>query len=115
MKRFMDLFLRVQEQNGGNRLSSRSLRGALLEAGFGRAEIHAAGEGFGTTERARLYAANTSAVARTKGFVDLALNQGWATPAELAALPAELLTWGERPDAFLGVLKCGALGWATGG
>jgi hypothetical protein len=74
--------------------------------------VHTGGEGFGTTERARLFAANTAAVARSKEFVEVVLDQEWATMAELDDLPAKLLAWGERPDAFLGVLKCGALGWA---
>jgi SAM-dependent methyltransferase len=111
MKYFIDLFVRAQVQNGGSRLLSRNLRAALLEAGFARAEVHTGGEGFGTPERARLFAANTGAVARSKEFLEVVLNQGWATQAELDELPAKLLAWGERPDAFLGVLKCGALGW----
>jgi hypothetical protein len=35
----------------------------------------------------------------------------WATEAEVAELPRRLLEWGERPDAFFGVLKCGAVAW----
>ncbi len=41
------------------------------------------------------------------------LDQGWADQADIAALPDELLLWGERPDAFVATLKCGALGWQT--
>jgi hypothetical protein len=39
------------------------------------------------------------------------LSQGWATQAELDVLPSALHAWGERPDAFVAILKCGALSW----
>jgi SAM-dependent methyltransferase len=113
MARFIALFRVVQEHNGGNRLSARNLRAALLTAGFAEVEIHAAGEGFGTLERTRAFAANTAAVTRSKEFVEAVLSQGWATEVELDALPSALLQWGEQSDAFLGILKCGALGWAA--
>jgi hypothetical protein len=44
----------------------------------------------------------------------LASAQGWATPDELQALPAKLQAWGERPDAFAGVLNCAVLGQVGG-
>jgi hypothetical protein len=111
MEWFMRLFGRVQYHNGGRRLASRDLRAALLSAGFSRVEAHAAGEGFGTPERARAFAANVATVAGSADFVATVLREGWATQVELDGLPSELLAWAEQPDAFLGVLKIGALGW----
>jgi hypothetical protein len=111
MELFIGLFGRVQHHNGGRRLAARHLRGALLEAGFTRVEAHAAGEGFGTPERARAFALNAATVAGSADFVATVLSEGWATQAELDGLPPDLLAWAEQPDAFLGVLKIGALGW----
>jgi SAM-dependent methyltransferase len=108
---YIDLFVRVQGFNGGNRLLSRDLRGALLAAGFVRAEVYAGGEGFGSPEQTRTTSAALVATLTSAPFRQTVLDQGWATPAELDALPAALLNWGQRPDAFAAVLKCGALGW----
>jgi SAM-dependent methyltransferase len=110
MRVFIDLFVRVQRYNGGNRLLSRDLRAALLQAGFARTEAYTAGESFGTLEQTRLAAA-AFAAAMSSEFAQTVLSQGWANQAELAALPAALHDWGERPDAFVAILKCGALGW----
>jgi hypothetical protein len=41
----------------------------------------------------------------------VALEQGWATEQELAAMAAALTTWGEDPDAFFMVPVCRAIGW----
>jgi hypothetical protein len=42
------------------------------------------------------------------------LAKGWASAEELEAMRAEVLEWGERPDAFAAVLYCAALGWVDG-
>jgi hypothetical protein len=39
------------------------------------------------------------------------LERGWASHEEVEALPAALLAWAERPDAYLAALKPGGLGW----
>jgi len=111
IERMFSFYPRVMTHNGGNRLLARHLRGALLEAGFARAEGHAGVDLYGTPERVRSYAAGMAEVARGSGFVKTVLSQGWADQAEMAALPDEILRWGERPDANRAVLKCGALGW----
>jgi ubiquinone/menaquinone biosynthesis C-methylase UbiE len=113
MRVFVDLFVRVQRHAGGNRLLSRDLRAALLEAGFARAEAYAGGEGFGTPEQTRRVAAAFAATCSSSpDFRQTAGEQGWATEAELNALASAIHAWGERPDAFAAILKCGALGWA---
>ena len=113
MERIFDLYPRVITHNGGNRLLARHLRGALLEAGFTRAEGHAAFEAWGTTDRVRSLAADMAEVARGSDFVATVLSQGWADQVEMDALPDEILAWGERPDAYMAPLKCGALGWVN--
>jgi SAM-dependent methyltransferase len=111
MERYNDLFTRVQRHNGGGQLAARHLRSAVLVAGFTSAEAHAGGEAFGTPERARMFAANTAATASSANFVRTVVDEGWASKAEVAELPRRLLEWGERPDAFFGVLKCGVVAW----
>lgn len=113
MTRMAILYPRVLTQNGGNRLLARDLREALQQAGLIRVEGHAGAEAAGTPESVRRFAAAMAGTARGSGFVETVLAQGWATEAELVALPDELLRWGELPDAFWAVLKCGALGWVT--
>jgi SAM-dependent methyltransferase len=111
MDRFMALYLRVLAHNGGNQLLTRHLRGALVEAGFTRTEAYAGAEVWGTPERVRLVAAAMAGIARGPGFVATVLSQGWADQAEVSVLPDEVVAWGDRHDAYMAVLKCGALGW----
>lgn len=110
--RFYDLLMRVQAQNGGNRLHARDLRAALLKVGFARAEAYATGEGYGTPERTGAVAAAFASVAVSANFRETVLSQGWATAAEVESFPAALREWGGRPDVFAGSLKCVALGWS---
>ena len=112
-ERLGELYPRVMAHNGGNRLRAGLLRGALLEAGFVRVEGYGGAQAVGTPEQVRRYAANWATVAQGAGLVEIVLSQGWADEAEMAALPDEILKWGERPDAFCAILKCGALGWVT--
>jgi len=111
MERFWDLFTRRQHYNGGLQLLPRHLRGALLEAGFATAEAYAGAEGWGAPEQVRTSAEAAAGQVRSAEFSQTAVEQGWATQQEMADLPHGLLAWGERPDAFTAVLKCGALGW----
>jgi hypothetical protein len=113
MRVVIDLFVRVQGYNGGNRLLSRDLRLALLQPGFVRAEVHARGEGYGTLEQTRRIAAAFAGISASPAFGRTVLGQAWATRAELEALLSGLHAWGERPDAFVGVLKCRALAWKS--
>ena len=113
MERTLSLYARVMTYNGGNRLLARHLRGALLEAGFARAEGHGGTDPFGTPERVRGFAAGWAEITRGSSFVETVVSQGWADRAEMAALPDDLLLWGERPDAYMSMMKCGALGWVS--
>ena len=44
-------------------------------------------------------------------LVNLAVKQGWTTKEELDELLAWIRDWGERPDAFMAIMYCAALGW----
>jgi hypothetical protein len=87
------------------------VRGALLAAGFTEVEAHAGAEVWGTAEAVRGFGAHSAALVQGPGFMEPVLEQGWASRAEVEALPAKLLAWGELPDAYVAVLKPGALGW----
>jgi hypothetical protein len=86
----------------------------LLEAGFARPVATATLGTFGawgTPEDTPLYAAWIVDQLRAPAFSALAIAQGWADEATLAAMAAEVLAWGERPDAFAVVMGVAALGW----
>jgi SAM-dependent methyltransferase len=108
---FFRLFVQYQFQIGSNRLLSRHLRGAMIEAGFTNVEMHAGGEGYGTVERVRAAAAACASTVQSPDFAATVVREGWISQSELDALPAALLVWGERPDGYVSMLKCGALGW----
>jgi hypothetical protein len=109
VERFSDLYARVRHYNSGGRLAARHLRSALIEAGFERTEGYAGSETFGTPDQAAVMFAT---IASSPEFARTVIEQGWATEGEIIDLPQGLLDWGERPDGFFAVLKCGALGWA---
>ena len=44
-------------------------------------------------------------------MVELITNQGWATQAEIDEIVDWVQQWGERPDAFLALMYCAAVGW----
>ena len=100
MERFWVLYLQALGHNGGDRLQMRHIRGALLEAGADRFQA-----------AVRAIATGLATGAQGPGFMGPVLEQGWASREEVEALPAALLAWAERPDAYLAALKPGGLGW----
>ena len=50
---------------------------------------------------------------RDPAVAGLVVSQGWAAAAELDTQMTYLCEWGERPDAFLAILYCAALGWVA--
>jgi ubiquinone/menaquinone biosynthesis C-methylase UbiE len=108
---YVKLFVQYQFHLGSNRLLSRHLRGAMIEAGFTNVEMHAGGEGYGTAERLRAIAALGVSAVQSPDFAATVVREGWISQPELDALPAALLAWGERPDGYLSMLKCGGIGW----
>lgn len=112
VERITDIMKNVVIFNGGSPYYSRNLRGLMLEAGFARTEGFAvAAEHYGRLDETRRMA---SVMTRQMGdpmLMNLAISQGWATKAEIAEIITWLQEWGERPDAFMGIMYCAALGW----
>jgi SAM-dependent methyltransferase len=101
---------RVLAHNGASPNLARHLRRYMHEAGFVRVEqgAHAmAGETLAATSgQAQVLASRF-----TKEEAPTALAEGWVTESEVEAIAAEIVRWGNRPDALH--LLCGfyALGW----
>jgi hypothetical protein len=57
------------------------------------------------------------AVIQTRLFHDptlagLITSQGWATSTDIDGMVKYIQEWAERPDAFLAIIYCAAVGWA---
>jgi ubiquinone/menaquinone biosynthesis C-methylase UbiE len=113
MEKIVSLWKRVVQANGGNPYYSRHLRGLMLQAGFARTEGHAiAAEYYGNLEDTRRIARIQERLFHDPEMVSLVIGRGWITQAELDKLLDFFQRWAERPDAFLAVMYCAAVGWA---
>ena len=111
-KRITDIWRNVVLFNGGNPFYSRNLRGLMLEAGFTRTEGFAvAAEHYGRLEETRRMARVMHHQFHDPALENLVVSQGWATKDEIVEILAWLAEWGERPDAFMAIMYCAALGW----
>jgi hypothetical protein len=111
-QKLVDIMKRVILFNGGSPFYSRNLRSLLLQAGFARTEGFAvAAEHYGRLEETRRMAYVMSQQLGDPMLRELVISQGWATQAELDEIVQWLHEWGERPDAFLAIMYCAALGW----
>jgi SAM-dependent methyltransferase len=109
-----ELFARAVAHEGGNTRYSRHLRALMLEAGFARTQGFAhAPEVYGDAASTRWFADFAVGMFGAPRMADVIVGEGWATREALDAMLAALGDWGERPDAFLSWLYCGALGWAS--
>jgi len=98
--------------NGGSPHYSRNLRGLMLEAGFAHTEGFAvAAEHYGNLDETRRMANVMSRQMGDPMMVNLAVSKGWATRDEMETIIAWLTEWGDRPDAFMAMMYCAALGW----
>jgi SAM-dependent methyltransferase len=106
------LWVQVMRHNGGDPHYSRGLRGLLLQAGFARTEGHAvAADYYGNLEETRRLARVQRRMFRDPAMVGLIIDQGWASQAELDGIVDWFQQWAERPDAFLALMYCAAVGW----
>jgi len=111
-KKMVELWSKIVYFNGGSPFYSRNLRGLMLEAGFTRTEGFAvAAEHYGRLEETRRMAGVMSSQMSDPALVNLVVVQGWATKEEMDEIAAWLREWGERPDAFMAIMYCAALGW----
>jgi len=86
----------------------------MLEAGFARTQGFAhAPEVDRDAASTRWFAGFAIGVLGAPRMTEVILGEGWATRAELEAVIAAFRDWGERPDAFMTWLYCGALGWVS--
>ena len=93
-----ELFVRVQQFNGGSMHTAKRYRRMLLNAGFRASQASAFLVSCGTLEETSKAAAGWhvffSAQLRT------AFEQGWIDGSKRDELLQDLLAWGERPDSF---------------
>jgi len=109
------IFRRAVEHHGGDPYRPRHHRRLLREAGFSR-PIAGASLGcigvYGTEEQTRDFAAWFVEQISTPPFIELVTSQGWADQNRMERLTAEVLAWGNHPDAFLAGYGVTAIGWA---
>lgn len=112
MRRLANIASKVIAANGGNPYYSPNLRRLMLDAGFARTEGYAvAAEQYGVPDETRRYASIVARQIQNPDLRQLVQTNGWASSDELETMPAEVLAWGERPDAFAAIMYCAALGW----
>lgn len=95
------LELRILQHHGGNPFLGRHHRRLLREAGFDRTSGDAMTYAGGTDETTRRYAKIWRARFESATHVATAIEQGWATHEQLAAMAGEITAWGEHADAML--------------
>jgi ubiquinone/menaquinone biosynthesis C-methylase UbiE len=112
MREAWALYLRVQEYNGASSYYSRHLRQLLLEAGFSRSVASASAYSCGTREETQaVFELAWRPWFREPTFVHTAFGLGWATQDQLEAMLAEMQAWARRPDTFMALMFCEAVGW----
>jgi ubiquinone/menaquinone biosynthesis C-methylase UbiE len=88
----------------------KRLRTLLTDAGFVRCEASARSVHYGTPEQVREFAESTAAAFESPRYAR-AVDAGWTTTDELAAIAKTWRAWGEEPGAFLARVWCEAVGW----
>jgi hypothetical protein len=110
------LICRVIEHHGGNLYRGRHHRRLLQEAGFLRTiATGTLGTGgvCGCAKETRQFAAWLADQLRARDTSQLALAEG-SDAVTLEEMISAVVTWGEQPDAFFGVLGVAAVGWLNG-
>jgi SAM-dependent methyltransferase len=105
------LELRLRRHYGSDPFYARTLRGRLVEAGFSGARMGATTQAWGTPALAQQAAAGWRARLAGPAGGDALVALGWVTAAELAAMEAAILAWGEQPGAFCALTDCAAVAW----
>lgn len=110
LKRYMAAFQKLWMHNGGNPFIGHDLKSLLVQSGFKSVEASASFDSFGTSERAKMYAAIHQAnIRETSGPKMIEL--GLADQAELDSFGEALEEWGAREDAFVAICFCEVVGW----
>jgi ubiquinone/menaquinone biosynthesis C-methylase UbiE len=110
--KMVDILTKIVLFNGGSPFYSPHLRNYLLQAGFTRTEGFAvAADHYGRLEETRRCAYIVSRLLGDPTLSNLVISQRWASREEIDEMIAWIKDWGERPDAFMAVMYCAALGW----
>ncbi len=105
------LNLRILGYLGGRPRAGAELEGLFRAAGFGRIEVSAASMSTGSPEARRSMVATHVAITRNPANARIAIEQGWATQAELDEMTHAMEEWAELPDAMYGGTTYSALAW----
>jgi hypothetical protein len=108
------LIARVIAHHGGDVYRARHYRRLLQEAGFVRVTATGTlgtGGGWGSPEETRLFAAWFADQLRAPSSRQLMIGEGWTDAESLQAIVADVLAWGEQPEALFAVLGIAAIGW----
>ena len=105
------LNVKVWAYNGGDPCIGRKHRRLLNQAGFVRTQGSSSSESYGSVEATSGITAAMVEHHRAPAFMQVVLEQGWADRTELEGMYSEVLSWGERDDAFLSLTFCETLGW----
>jgi len=112
VRKFMEISIQRLRFSGGDPTYSPQLRGLLLQAGFVKTEGHAvAADSSGTLAETRRWARFVTQLWRNPIIVQQIIDQGWASQTEIDQILDGIQHWAERPDAFLAVMYCAAIGW----
>jgi SAM-dependent methyltransferase len=90
----------------------KRLRTLLTDAGFSRCEAWARSVHYGTPDAAREFAGRSAAWIESPA-VDRAVDAGWTSPEERAAIAKTWQAWGEEPGAFVARVWCEAVAWVA--
>jgi ubiquinone/menaquinone biosynthesis C-methylase UbiE len=85
----------------------------LLDAGFARSQGSASCESWGTLDETRAQASFLASWIGEQNLRTRIVANGWANEATIEAVIAEILAWGERPDALMVLPYPEAIGWVT--
>jgi SAM-dependent methyltransferase len=109
LKEMCELWIRVLEHNGGSPFYARHQRQLLASAGFQKTVAGSTSVSYGNPEATRRNAHGTRSV-----FVSLmrtAVAEGWVGQKRVEEICAEIVAWGNKPEAFGQTLWFWALGW----
>ncbi|MZD54845.1 methyltransferase domain-containing protein [Streptomyces sp. SID5606] len=104
MDDWLDLYRRVARANGGEPDAGRRLKAWALRAGFTDVTATSATWTFATADERAWWSGLWADRTLASAYADRATQGGHATAGQLAAVSAAWREWGERPEAWFGVL-----------
>jgi SAM-dependent methyltransferase len=112
LRKFITLYRKVHQYNGGSPHYAPRQRQLLAKLGCVRTEGYTLAPCWANQEATQwIFTTAWKDLLSDTNFRNTVLQRGWATPAELEAMPVELQRWAERPDGYHALLLCAAIGW----